>query len=525
MAETPLRMLAAIMFTDMVGYTALMQEDEAEAMALRNRCREVLRTSVDEYGGKLLQFYGDGTLSMFGSAIQATRCAVKIQRLLREEPKVPLRIGVHVGDVVYEGEGVYGDAVNVASRIEALATPGGICVSGKVYDEIKNQPGLESKSLGQCELKNVKRPIEMFALTGEGLTIPDQRPAGKIHAVIVDDEELARKVLREYLSAHQEIKVLAECSNGFEAVKAITELQPDLVFLDIQMPKLNGFEVLELIDQKLRVIFVTAYDEFALRAFEVHAIDYLLKPFSQERFDEALAHAVETMDQRVDQPEAELAVAAHVKEKPLERVLVREGSRVHIILFLDIQMPKLNGFEVLELIDQKLRVIFVTAYDEFALRAFEVHAIDYLLKPFSQERFDEALAHAVETMDQRVDQPEAELAVAAHVKEKPLERVLVREGSRVHIIPVGKIDFIEAQDDYVCFRSEGKKYLKQETLSALEGELDPKHFVRIHRSCILNIERLAKIELYAKDSRVAILTDGTRLQVSRAGYVKLKQLL
>ncbi len=422
MPETPLRMLAAIMFTDIVGYTALMQEDEAEAMALRNRCRDVLRTSVDEYGGKLLQFYGDGTLSMFGSAIQATRCTVKIQRLLREEPKVPLRIGVHVGDVVYEGEGVYGDAVNVASRIEGLATPEGICVSGKVYDEIKNQPGLESKSLGQCELKNVKRPIEIFALTGEGLTVPDQRPAGKIHAVIIDDEELARKVLREYLSAHQEIKVLAECSNGFEAVKAITELQPDLVFLDIQMPKLNGFEVLELIDQKLRVIFVTAYDEFALRAFEVHAIDYLLKPFSQERFDEALAHALETMDRRVDQPEAELAVAAHAKEKPLERVLVREGSRVHII-------------------------------------------------------------------------------------------------------PVGKIDFIEAQDDYVCFRSEGTKYLKQETLTALEGELDPKHFIRIHRSCILNIERLAKIELYAKDSRVAILTDGTRLQVSRAGYVKLKQLL
>jgi len=244
----------------------------------------------------------------------------------------------------------------------------------------------------------------------------------KVRTIIVDDEELARVLVREYLASHPNIDIVAECANGFEAVKAATELSPDLMFLDIQMPKLNGFEVLELLDNPPAVIFVTAFDQYALKAFEVHAVDYLLKPYSKERFDEALTHAIARLEQR--QPEKTKDVIASVK--PQNQVL---------------------------------------------------------------------------------------------------ERVLIKEGSKVLVIPVEKIDYIEAQDDYVSFRVEGKSYLKMQRLSELESSLDSKQFVRIHRSYILNIERLAKIELYAKDSRTAILKDGTQLPVSRTGYEKLKELL
>jgi TolB-like protein/class 3 adenylate cyclase/Tfp pilus assembly protein PilF len=167
------RKLAAIMFTDMVGYTALVQDDEAKARTLRDRCREILQRYVGRRGGTILQFYGDGTLCSFQSAIEATRCALEIQQALRLEPRVPVRIGIHVGDVVFEEEGIFGDGVNVASRIEHLAASGGICVSERVYDDIRNQPDLEATSLGRRELKNVKRPIEIFALTGEGLGVPE----------------------------------------------------------------------------------------------------------------------------------------------------------------------------------------------------------------------------------------------------------------------------------------------------------------------------------------------------------------
>ncbi len=250
----------------------------------------------------------------------------------------------------------------------------------------------------------------------------EQPLSGKIRAVIVDDEELARKLLVEYLSGDPGIEVVAECANGFEAVKAVTELTPDLLFLDIQMPKLDGFEVLDLIDVKPAVIFVTAYDEYALKAFEVHAVDYLLKPFSKERFTEALVRARERIEKK--------------------------------------------------------------------------EALDF-----------------------------PTLAMDARPRTVPLDRLLIREGSKVHVIPVGKIDYIEAQDDYFAVKSEGRMYLKQGTLSRLEEDLDPRRFIRIHRSYILNIDRLSKIEPYAKDSRVAILNDGTRLQVSRSGYAKLRMLL
>jgi len=247
--------------------------------------------------------------------------------------------------------------------------------------------------------------------------IDDARP---LRVIIVDDEEPARMALRADLSAAGEIEIIAECANGFEAVKAVTELAPDLLFLDVQMPKLDGFEVLDLVGRDVPVVFVTAYDEFALRAFEVHAVDYLLKPVSRERLGEALGRA-----------------RARRTPRPAPAAL-REAARP----------------------------------------------------------------------------PGA-----------PLERVVIRDGANVHVVPVDKIDYVEAQDDYVAFRTGGKALLKEQPLGEVETQLDPRRFVRIHRSYLLNIDRLAKVELYAKDSRIAILVDGTKLPLSRAGYQRLQQLL
>lgn len=242
-----------------------------------------------------------------------------------------------------------------------------------------------------------------------------------LRIVIVDDEPLARTVVREF-AERLGVQVVAECANGFEAVKAVSELSPDLMFLDVQMPKLDGFEVLELLGRSVPVVFTTAYDQYALRAFEVHAVDYLLKPFSEQRFAEALARA----------------------------------------------RARLNAKE---------------------------------------------------------EMPVEELVNDARPRTGPLERVLIRDGSQVHVLSVDKIDFVEAQDDYVCFKCEGKDFLKDQTMAALEAQLDPARFVRIHRSYLLNIDRIARVELYAKDSRVAILRDGRRLPVSRAGYARLSKLL
>jgi two-component system LytT family response regulator len=156
-----------------------------------------------------------------------------------------------------------------------------------------------------------------------------------------------------------------------------------------------------------------------------------------------------------------------------------------------------------------------------------VHAVDYLLKPFSAERFQEAMGRARERLRARVTTPMNihEIVRDAKPKTGPAERVLIRDGANVHVLPVDKIDYVEAQDDYVAFKAEGKQFLKDQTLSAVEATLDPARFVRIHRSYILNIDRIAKVELYAKDSRIAILRDGARLPVSRAGYARLSQLL
>jgi len=245
--------------------------------------------------------------------------------------------------------------------------------------------------------------------------------AAPLRVVIVDDEEPARLALRQDLSSLPGVTIVAECANGFEAVKAIGDLHPDVVMLDVQMPKLDGFEVLELIGAEVPVVFVTAYDEFALRAFEVHAVDYLLKPVARERLGAALDRA------RVRRAPARPTPAA--------------------------------------------------------------------------------------------------LRASARPPGARLERIVIRDGAHVHVVPVDAIDYVEAQDDYVAVRSGGRSLLKDQTLGDLEGQLDPRRFVRVHRSFLVNIERLAKVELYAKDSRIAILRDGTKIPVSRAGYQRLQSLL
>jgi TolB-like protein/Tfp pilus assembly protein PilF len=170
--DKTIRQLAAIMFTDMVGYTALMQIDEHKAKKNRDRHRAVLEQYISEYHGLILQYYGDGTLSVFGSAIEAVECAVKIQNELQSEPVIPLRVGLNVGDIVYDDDGVYGDGVNIASRVESLSIPGAILISEKVYDEIKNHRELPARSMGKFNLKNVARPIEIYALLSKGLKVP-----------------------------------------------------------------------------------------------------------------------------------------------------------------------------------------------------------------------------------------------------------------------------------------------------------------------------------------------------------------
>ena len=247
--------------------------------------------------------------------------------------------------------------------------------------------------------------------------------ADELRVIMVDDEEPARRLLREYLEDTPGVSIVAECGNGFEAVKAVAEHEPDLMLLDIQMPKLDGFEVVELLERDLPIIFITAHDEHALRAFEVHAVDYLLKPYSCERLGEAI-------------------------ERARERISRGDAS------------PSLD-----------------------------------------------------------------DLVSAARPDGGDLERILVRDGSHVRVIPVESVDYIEAQDDAVSIHVGRLAHLKAQRLSILEERLDAKRFIRIHRSFILNIERLRSIELYAKDSRIAILEDGTKVPVSRSGYSRLRELL
>lgn len=245
----------------------------------------------------------------------------------------------------------------------------------------------------------------------------------KIRAIVVDDEDLARQVVHEYASAEGDIEIVAECGNGFDAVKAVNEMKPDLLFLDIQMPKLDGFEVLELIGTDIAVVFVTAYDQYAMKAFDAAALDYLLKPFDLDRFRTALDRVRRRMSERIR------AVSA------------------------------------------------------------------------------------------------SELKNAAKPPGEYAQRIVVKDGTRVHIIPADQLDYAEAQDDYVALHSGGKSYLKQQTISSLADALDPACFVRVHRSFLVNLERVTRIEPYTKDTRLAFLSSGAQVPVSRTGFVRLKELM
>jgi two-component system, LytTR family, response regulator len=236
--------------------------------------------------------------------------------------------------------------------------------------------------------------------------------------LIVDDEPLARAIIKEYLKAFSDLELVGECSDGFEAAKVIGETHPDLLFLDIQMPKINGFELLEILPDPPAVIFTTAFDEYALKAFEVHALDYLLKPFSADRF----ANAVEKW-----------RTVAQEQRKPLPAV----------------------------------------AY----------------LPP--EEQF----------------------------------RVVIKDGSEIKIIPTSDIHYIESYDDYVKIHTGSGTHLKKKTMAHFEQSLPQQQFVRIHRSYILNIQELTRIESFEKNSYIAILKSGARLAISRNAYADLKQVL
>jgi two-component system, LytTR family, response regulator len=246
----------------------------------------------------------------------------------------------------------------------------------------------------------------------------------RISAIIIDDESLGRQIVRKYLSSHSEIEISEECSNGFEGVKKINELNPDIVFLDIQMPKLTGFEMLELIDKPPVIIFTTAYDQYAIKAFEVNAADYLLKPFSSERFEEALFKA-----------------KSHLKNKGKQGQIVKE------------------------------------------LIKHNLEATEYL------------------------------------------ERIVVKDGSKIHIVPVDSVKYIEAQDDYVLIHSAEGNLLKQKTMKYFEEHLPREDFIRIHRSYMISVPSIKKIELVEKETYKVILDDGSGLPVSKSGYEKLKAII
>jgi two-component system LytT family response regulator len=239
--------------------------------------------------------------------------------------------------------------------------------------------------------------------------------------IIIDDEPLARSIVKEYLQKHPELDIVQECNDGFEGVKAIQQYEPDLIFLDIQMPKINGFEMLELLDQPPAVIFTTAFDEYAIKAFEAHAVDYLLKPFNQERFDKAI------------QKWKEQATS-------------------------------------------------------------------------SQKNTNELLETASQSPVQS-------------------QRIVVKTGSKIKIIPVHDVYFLEAADDYVKVHTQEGRFLKNKTMSHFEKTLDGQQFVRSHRSYIVNVQQITSIDPYEKDNHIAILKSGAKVPVSRNGYAKLRTVL
>ena len=253
----------------------------------------------------------------------------------------------------------------------------------------------------------------------------------KLRTVIIEDEAPARELVKAYIKTNEHIELIAECQDGFAGVKTINETKPDLIFLDIQMPKLTGFEMIELLDEVPEIIFTTAYDQFAIKAFELSAVDYLMKPFSRERFNEAV-----------------------------EKVLVRLQSRAEV--------------------SEKARI-----------------------KNKNIEIFTELKKDSIEQV----------------------ERLFVKTGTKIDVVPVETVIKIEAQDDYVEIHTADKKYLKNDTMNYLERVLPPKTFTRVHRSHIINLNHINKIEKYGKESYVVILKDGSTVNVSKSRIKELKSQL
>jgi len=244
----------------------------------------------------------------------------------------------------------------------------------------------------------------------------------KLRTIIVEDEELARSLMKSFLKSNDKVEIIAECENGFEGIKTINELKPDLVFLDIQMPKITGFEMLELLEHKPQIIFATAYDEYALKAFEFNAADYLLKPYSKERLFEA-----------VDK------VAAKIE---------KEGKTSDVA-------EKVSNFP----------------------------------------------------------------------REEFLDRIVVKDRHKINIVPVDQVRYIESMDDYVMIYTKTGRHLKQKTMKYFEAALNPKNFTRIHRSYIVKVDEITEIQQYEKESYIVILHDKTKLKVSKTGYKNLKGVL
>jgi len=242
-------------------------------------------------------------------------------------------------------------------------------------------------------------------------------------AIIIDDEPYAREIVKEYLGKHPDITVAGEYADGFSGLKAINEIEPHLVFLDIQMPKLTGFEMLELMDRKPAIIFTTAYDQYAIKAFEENAVDYLLKPFAEDRFDEAVRKAIRILESGTGEAQVE-KLGRHLDEKP-----------------------------------------------------------------------------------------------------EILNRIVVRTRSGIKVIPVDQIMCLEAEDDYVMIHLETEKYLKQKTMKYFESHLDQVRFLRVHRSFIVKIDSIRKIEPYEKSAGLLVMSDGRQIPVSRAGLSRLKEVL
>jgi len=287
-----------------------------------------------------------------------------------------------------------------------------------------------------------------------------------IQAIIIDDEPLARMIVLEYLQSYPNVTVLQECNDGFEGIKAIQQHHPDLIFLDIQMPKINGFEMLELVDNPPDVIFTTAFDEYAIRAFEAHAVDYLLKPFSKDRFDKAVR---KWLTRYADHQAALAAGQDPSSGSDAQSADSTPGAAAASASGLGAYGPTASG-----------------------------------------------ASHAA------VQQALLETASSSPSQQ---QRIVVKTAGKIKIIPLEDIHYLEASDDYVKIHTHNGAFLKNRTMSYFEQVLDPNRFVRTHRSYIINVQQVTRIDPYEKDSHLCILSSGAQVPVSKAGYMKLKSVL